>query len=217
MFIKKIDESMVNINIQTEDGRTLYDFDEDLEVPNYWPFKVMNATFGDKFAYLQANIPGICEALNSLSDREKEIIILRFRDDLTLEKIGNHFGINRERVRQIIAKALRKLRHPTRSKLMIAVSKADYADIEKSLGYAEASINKLQADEPTRHVLELPIESLNLSVRAYNCLARAGFNYVADLSVRTMSDLMKVRNLGRKSLEEILQKLEDIGIVIPNE
>jgi DNA-directed RNA polymerase alpha subunit len=57
-------------------------------------------------------------------------------------------------------------------------------------------------------VLEMTIEDLDLSVRAYNCLKRAGIKTVAELVQRNQEDMMKVRNLGRKSLEEVEQKLE---------
>ena len=60
--------------------------------------------------------------------------------------------------------------------------------------------------------LEMTIEELNLSVRSYNCLKRAGINTVKELTDRTVSDMMKVRNLGQKSLEEIKLKLNDLGV-----
>ena len=61
-------------------------------------------------------------------------------------------------------------------------------------------------------VLEMTIEELDLSVRSYNCLKRAGINTVEDLTNKTEEDMMKVRNLGRKSLEEVLQKLNALGL-----
>ncbi|MCG8501923.1 MAG: DNA-directed RNA polymerase subunit alpha [Firmicutes bacterium] len=67
-------------------------------------------------------------------------------------------------------------------------------------------------------VLEMTIEELDLSVRSYNCLKRAGINTVEDLINRSEEDMMKVRNLGRKSLEEVIQKLEALGLSLaPNE
>lgn len=61
-------------------------------------------------------------------------------------------------------------------------------------------------------ILELSIEELDLSVRSYNCLKRANINTVEDLANKTEEDMMKVRNLGRKSKEEILQKLAELGL-----
>ena len=67
-------------------------------------------------------------------------------------------------------------------------------------------------------VLEMTIEELDLSVRAYNCLKRAGINTVAELVQKNQEDMMKVRNLGRKSLEEVQQKLAALGLGLrPNE
>ena len=60
-------------------------------------------------------------------------------------------------------------------------------------------------------VLEMTIEELDLSVRSYNCLKRASINTVEDLINKSEDDMMKVRNLGRKSLEEVIQKLEALG------
>ncbi len=61
-------------------------------------------------------------------------------------------------------------------------------------------------------VMEMTIEELDLSVRSYNCLKRAGINSVEELTRKTEEDMMKVRNLGRKSLEEVKQKLESLGL-----
>jgi len=69
------------------------------------------------------------------------------------------------------------------------------------------STDELKSDE-----LNKSIDELELSVRSYNCLKRAGINTVEDLCAKTMDDLMKVRNMGRKSLDEILNKLESMGL-----
>lgn len=66
-------------------------------------------------------------------------------------------------------------------------------------------------------VLEMTIEELDLSVRSFNCLKRAGINNVDDLINRTEEDMMKVRNLGRKSLEEVLNKLSALGLSLKEE
>jgi len=68
-----------------------------------------------------------------------------------------------------------------------------------------------QTDEKDK-VLEMPIEELELSVRSFNCLKRAGINTVGDLTMRTVEEMMKVRNLGKKSLEEVEKKLAELGL-----
>ncbi|MFL0196145.1 DNA-directed RNA polymerase subunit alpha [Clostridium sp. WILCCON 0269] len=67
-------------------------------------------------------------------------------------------------------------------------------------------------EDKKEKVLEMAIEELDLSVRSYNCLKRAGINTVQELTERTMDDMMKVRNLGKKSLEEVEQKLDALGL-----
>ncbi len=67
-------------------------------------------------------------------------------------------------------------------------------------------------DDKKEKVLEMTIEELDLSVRAFNCLKRAGINTVAELVQRNQEDMMKVRNLGKKSLEEVEQKLIALGL-----
>ena len=58
----------------------------------------------------------------------------------------------------------------------------------------------------------MPIEELDLSVRSFNCLKRAGIDTVGDLINRTEEDMIKVRNLGRKSLDEVIQKVHSLGL-----
>lgn len=67
-------------------------------------------------------------------------------------------------------------------------------------------------DDTTGRTLEMSIDELELSVRSYNCLKRAGINTVAELCDKTPDDMMKVRNLGRKSMEEVEQKLQELGL-----
>ena len=69
-------------------------------------------------------------------------------------------------------------------------------------------------DDGNSKVMEMTIEDLDLSVRAYNCLKRAGINTVAELVQRNQEDMMKVRNLGKKSLEEVEQKLAALGLAL---
>jgi DNA-directed RNA polymerase subunit alpha len=65
-------------------------------------------------------------------------------------------------------------------------------------------------------ILDMTIEELDLSVRSYNCLKRAGINTVEELCNKTPDEMMKVRNLGRKSLEEVLEKLKELGLSLNN-
>ena len=80
-------------------------------------------------------------------------------------------------------------------------------------------VSMVQPEENSQSkALDMTIEELDLSVRAYNCLKRAGINSVAELVQRNQEDMMKVRNLGRKSLEEVEQKLHELGLSLrPND
>ena len=71
-----------------------------------------------------------------------------------------------------------------------------------------------EVEDDTSKVLEMTIEDLDLSVRSFNCLKRANINTVADLAEKSEDDMMKVRNLGRKSLEEVKKKLEELGLAL---
>lgn len=85
-----------------------------------------------------------------------------------------------------------------------------FIDLSENAKTAEVMVEK--EDNEKEKVLEMNIDELELSVRSYNCLKRAGINTVEELCNRTPEDMMKVRNLGRKSLEEVLAKLKELGL-----
>ena len=85
-----------------------------------------------------------------------------------------------------------------------------FIDLSENAKTAEIMVEK--EDNEKEKVLEMNIDELELSVRSYNCLKRAGINTVEELCNRTPEDMMKVRNLGRKSLEEVLAKLKELGL-----
>ena len=87
---------------------------------------------------------------------------------------------------------------------------SSFIDLSDSAKTVDVMIEKEEDDK--EKVLEMNIDELELSVRSYNCLKRAGINTVSELTNRTSEDMMKVRNLGRKSLEEVLQKLQELGL-----
>ena len=79
---------------------------------------------------------------------------------------------------------------------------------------AEGDILTKSENEAREKVLDMTIEDLDLSVRSFNCLKRAGINTVEDLTNKSEEDMMKVRNLGRKSLEEVIAKLASFGYAL---
>lgn len=85
-----------------------------------------------------------------------------------------------------------------------------FIDLSENAKTVDVMVEK--EDNEKEKVLEMSIDELELSVRSYNCLKRAGINTVEELCNRTSEDMMKVRNLGRKSLEEVLNKLKELGL-----
>ena len=177
-------------------------------------------------------VPGLLAAVADLTEREQKVIEDRYMHHMTLEQCGYRFKVTRERIRQVEARALRKLRHPYSSKhwLLDTMDKAREAQEELSRielenvrlkNYIEshcpeskiACDNKPEDEEP----VSISIDELELSVRSSNCLKRAGINSTSDLEGFTVERLMKVRNLGRKSMDEIILRLKDYGIEIKSE
>ena len=85
-----------------------------------------------------------------------------------------------------------------------------FIDLSENAKSVDVMVEK--EDDQKEKVLEMSIDELELSVRSYNCLKRAGINTVEELTNKTPDDMMKVRNLGRKSLDEVYAKLKEIGL-----
>ena len=85
-----------------------------------------------------------------------------------------------------------------------------FINLTDKVGDMEIMVEK--EEDKKEKVLEMTIEELDLSVRSYNCLKRAGINTVEELAKKSEEDMMKVRNLGKKSLEEVEQKLNELGL-----
>ncbi|MDE5967324.1 MAG: DNA-directed RNA polymerase subunit alpha [Lachnospiraceae bacterium] len=89
-----------------------------------------------------------------------------------------------------------------------------FIDLSENAKSAEVMVE--QEENEKVKALEMSIDELELSVRSFNCLKRAGINTVEELINKTPEDMMKVRNLGRKSLEEVLEKLKELGLSLNN-
>lgn len=165
--------------------------------------------------------------LYTLSDRERKILKNRFVDLMTLEQTGKLFGLTRDRIRQIEAKAIRKLRHPNRAKYfrygvlgIIENIKTGYYNqflelegklIELCKLNTKAADEVIQTNELRRKYAPTKIENMDLSVRSYNCLKRADINTLQDLTKLSYEDMTRIRNLGQKSVKEIIEKLREYG------
>ena len=90
-----------------------------------------------------------------------------------------------------------------------------FIDLSETARNTQVMVEKEESKK--EKVLEMPIEELELSVRSYNCLKRAGIATVEDLAKKSQEDMMKVRNLGKKSLDEVTNKLIDLGLGFASE
>lgn len=152
----------------------------------------------------------LCGMGNCLSEREQKVIFKRYKDGLTLEQIAKEENVTRERIRQIISKSIRKLKHPGRLKKAMKVSRREYDLLQQENARLKALLLANGTKEST--ITNLTIEELDLSVRSYNCLLRAGITDLEKLKKLSADDLMRVRNLGKKSMQEVLETLHKLGI-----
>ena len=90
-----------------------------------------------------------------------------------------------------------------------------FTDLSDSIGNRSTVVEKVETQRDK--VLEMTIEELDLSVRSFNCLKRANINTVEDLISKTQDEMIKVRNLGRKSLEEVEHKLAMMGLSLASD
>lgn len=203
---------------------------KDLEYPQ----NLIYAIFGEEAEDIIYNadiIPDFAGSveyvLHTLYEREANILKDRYLSLMTYDELGKSYNITRERVRQIEARALRKLRHPSRAKyLRCGVSgileniRADY--FEKAAQLESKLIELCKLNEKTANEIidnaelrkkyaPMRIEEADFSVRSYNCLKRAGIDTMPELARLTYNELTKIRNLGRRSVNEIIDKLREYG------
>ena len=88
-----------------------------------------------------------------------------------------------------------------------------FVNLSETIAGMDDILSKTE-DDKQQQILKMAIEEMDLSVRSYNCLKRANIHTVEDLTKKTEDDMLKVRNLGRKSLEEVIQKLESYGLAL---
>lgn len=217
-----------------------------LVLEHIWPWNVaieVNKPIGrddltdeeKRSVLLKTNAQGVLEAMETLAERERDVLAYRYRDGLTLEETGEKYHVTRERIRQCEAKALRKLRHPLRREIIEGVSYGDYKSLREdfwelqgryervhaealeaclaNMCDAKAQLDAIKATE-AEDVRKMSIQDLDLSVRSFNCLLRADIKTVGDIVALPVERLMKVRNLGRRSVEEIVDKVNELGLVI---
>ena len=192
---------------------------------------------GPKVVYIEAEGPGVVTAADIKADSEVEILNpdmhiatlsenARFFMELTLDK-GRGY-ITAERNKQDISTIgvipmdsiytpVNKVNYTVDNTRVGQITDFDKLFVNLSAEGAGADIMVEKGDSGKEKVLEMTIEELDLSVRSFNCLKRAQINTVEDLINKTEDDMMKVRNLGRKSLEEVINKLASLGFTLKKE
>ena len=182
-----------------------------------WPYNLVENIFQEpcQEVLTEDQIEGLNMALASLYGNEKDILCMLYKESKTLDQVGCLYGVGRERIRQIAAKAVRKLRHPSRSNMIkmgcTLYQKNSYiTKLQLQLDCAERAVLLAQQDWIDSHPdesLDVPLEHLGLSVRIYNALKRAGVNTLSNVIdlLNKETALCGIRNLGMKSAMELCE------------
>lgn len=163
-------------------------------------------------------IPELIKAIDTLPLKQKTVIENRYKDGKTYEEIGKMYNRTREGIRIIITNAMEKLTEPSRFIKIKIHSAEEYKALNTkflALEYLHNNmVEKLNEEYKeyyefveNKKYIKISIEELGLSVRSRNCLLRSGIKTVGELLEQSDDDLMMVRNLGRKGIEEIKSKL----------
>lgn len=176
---------------------------------------------------------GAIYILHSLQEREVTVLLLRYERRLTFAKIGESIGVSHSRAAQILEKAMRKLRHMARKKYILSGLYSycnRITDMEKEssykkgheYGYKEGFIaakeEKRRMATPEgraakiKEVRATHIGELDLSIRAWNCLSRAGCQTVNDVLSLDFTQIASIRNLGVRTICEIAKILRDLEV-----
>ena len=202
-------------------------------------------------------------ATKDFTNNEKYVIRHKFFERESFREIAEQLNLSGARISQILYKAMRKLKHPSRSKyfklgldgvklteeykrksLELDNRLKQIEGLKAKIKYLDATITNtnreidrlnnvihrqnLDIDGITKKVKDklksedldyggTPIEELDLSVRAYNSLKLAGINTLGEMAIRSISDYKKIRNLGEKTLNEIIEKLRSLSIELEDE
>lgn len=186
-----------------------------------WPY---NLTYEMFVGIKHINISVFTQIIEEeLKEKEADVIFCYYRDGMTLADIAAEHSVTRERIRQIKAKGVRKLRYPPRVKRYILYSYDDVAELQNKLSELQIRLSELQKivpgeDAAIAEVEEPTTDVLNLSVRSYNCLGRYAWNkfgqknlYISQLTSMTAEEVANIRNLGKRSFMEILYALKEYG------
>lgn len=173
---------------------------ESIEAANVYPLSMIY-TLAEEYNFdepIRISPETVNQAMTDvLTESQRRIMEMYYRDRMSLDEIASIFSVTRERVRQIILKAGRRLVHPEAMNKIRVVSLEEYNALLRKYEIAIGQID----------TMDLPIEELGLSVRSYNCLKRRGIYTIGEVFNLTDDDYRRIRNLGEKSIKEIKTKL----------
>ena len=196
------------------------------DVLSNYPMNLFSVLFDGEFPVLpgeaEASLEYILHLMRRQSNRSIDILMYRFRDGKTYEEIAKIYGVTRERIRQVEQNAIRQLKHPARRDWieygvsgMIDRKCAEEYERGRKIGVVEGMDYAVEPDWIDAQKVERPTSlrlcDLDLSARSHNCLARAGVQTVEDILKMGFDTLVRVRNLGKKSLDEIIIRLQEAG------
>jgi predicted DNA-binding protein YlxM (UPF0122 family) len=200
-----------------------------IELFKVYPFNLALSILGDKKIAVGINAFELEKVVSEFSERTRMFLELRYKECLTYREIGEKLGYSMSRIQQVVKKAERMLRHPYRAKRYQTIIKCEH---HKAIDELNTNINILtyERDSALHQLYELTgvkhqvldlkwqeIHELDFSIRTYNCLKRAGINTTYDLTLRTELDIQKVRNLGAKCFNEVIEILKKNNITLKPE
>ena len=202
----------------------------DLDIKDY-PYNLIEVLEFDVENVIEHFEERLSVVLNQGAYTEREINILNrvYQDQITLEEISREWNITRERARQILSKSIRRLKcrkgyfETGKYSTPEALAKEQYEEYANSLKNkwtyesAKEFIRNYEQGHQEEIKNEMAIEELDFSVRTYKCLRRTGIKTISDISKKMADDLYKIRNMGRKSLKEIILKMNELGFEIENQ
>lgn len=205
-----------------------------------WPYNLLDDIvdpYGESrwdSVLTEDQIDGMNDAIDTLGKRESDMLRDYYEHGMTLEAVASKNAVTRERVRQIVTKSVRRLRHPSRLSLIkhgkcgfaaeqdcahrmeeLRKQQEELVEMEVAVRAKMAELGTLMAIIPDgrvnytpKGIMEASIDELDLSVRSWNCLRREQIKTIGQACDAARSGrLLKIRNLGKKSLDEILTKL----------
>lgn len=197
-----------------------------------FPRNIFESIYGRRgdqdFVVSREMYAGLVVALSMLTEKEEKILYLRFKDKMSYKEIGAIYNLSSDRIRQIVEKALRRLRHPARSRYFhYGIEGVIEKEVEKAYekgrcdgyacGFEEATLTakgiEMGSPEARREIaLQTDIHDMELSVRTFNCLCRHGITNAGEIASMDGSSILNIKLLGKQGIREVARRLREMGI-----